>query len=106
MECIVLALQPFSFAEKNAIRKLFKYQPITVDTMMKYHRKVTNHVEKNVSTFLQDRFAVIFDGWSGVETHYVAVFSYFPSAHTSGYSSLLLSLASMGDEDNIRAEYL
>lgn len=53
-----------------------------------------------VSTLLPDGFSVLLDGWSEDDTHYVSVFASIPSDDPSGYGSLLLAPAQMGDEDN------
>lgn len=104
MKCIVFTMQPFFVVENNVTRKHFKHQQKTVDTMMRYLRKLTTHVEKNISTLLSDKFEVKFGGWSGDDTHYFSVFESFSSDHPSGYSSLLLSLTPMGDEERMGPE--
>ncbi|MEM9079038.1 MAG: hypothetical protein AAGC43_18510 [Bacteroidota bacterium] len=77
---------------------------------MKYLHKLTIVVEKKVAERLPDKFAIIFDGWSGGDTHFVGVYATFPSNNSLGYEKILLSCSPMENEDfldsNEHYEYL
>lgn len=104
LECIVLSLLPFSFCEQNVVRRHFRHSSISVDTLMTYLSQLTTLVEEKIKEKLPSRFAVIFDGWTGGDTHYVSVFASFPAVNACGYESVLLALAPMGEEDSHTAD--
>ena len=64
LELIVMCNLPFSFVENQYIRKGMKYSDISVDTLMKYIRKLTAAVEEEKSNHLPEKFGLIVDGWS------------------------------------------
>lgn len=103
IEIVVLCLQPFNCVENNVLRRHFKHNAISLDSLTKYLRNLTEHVEKKIAALLPEKFAVVFDGWSGGDTHYVSIFATFPSEHTMGYDSVLLGCSPMGDEDSLDA---
>lgn len=83
MEFILLALQLFSFVDNNFIRRHFKQNPISVETLMKYISKLTTYVEEKVYKVFPDHFSVIFNRFSGGDTHYFSVFASFSIKHPS-----------------------
>lgn len=103
IEAVVLCLQPFSFVENRIMRKHFNHENISVDSLMKYMHLLTKLVESHIGTMLPDKFCVVFDGWAGGDTHYVAVFATFTSNMPFGFNYELLALAPMGDEDSLNA---
>ena len=45
----------------------------------------------------------MFDGWSGGDTHYTAVFAAYPADNECGFKKFLLAISPMGDEDSLDA---
>ncbi len=60
---------------------------------MKYIDLLTTRVEQNVTAMLPSRFALVFDGWTVGDSHYVALFATFPAETTNGYDKLLLAFS-------------
>ena len=52
---------------------------------------------------LPDRFALVFDGWSCSDTHYLAFFATYPFENVVGYEIVLLAFSPMGDEKSLDA---
>ena len=63
-------LKPFSFVENEKLRRYTILENISRNTFMKHQNLVTEATEK-VSTELPCKFALMFDGWSHLSTHYV-----------------------------------
>lgn len=74
-------LAPILFCEQNVIRRHFRHSTISVDALMQYMRFLTNIVPEKVKAILPGRFAIVFDGWTGGDSHYVSAFSHFLSNH-------------------------
>lgn len=53
---------------------------------------------------LPETFAIDFDGWCAVGTHYVSIFAMFPFSELGEYSPLLLALRPMGEQDSQNTE--
>jgi hypothetical protein len=64
--------------------------------------KVSAAVETKLKEELPSRFGLIFDGWSDVDTHYVAVFAVYMSS--GSVARPLLAFAPLLDETNLGAE--
>lgn len=75
LETISMCLLPFSFCEYETIRKHFKHAGICRNTLTKYMHKLVSLVESKISDELPDLFAIVFDGWSAGDTHFVAVYA-------------------------------
>lgn len=66
-------------------------------------RKIMINLEDKIKDCLPERVAVVFDGWSGGNTHYVGVFETYPHKNVIGFRMHLLDLSSMGAEDALDA---
>jgi hypothetical protein len=75
MEWVIMDNHSFSFVEKPLTKKHTKLEPISVDTLMKYIKLVTEYVEKDVASQLPSKFGIIIDGWKEGTTHYIALFA-------------------------------
>lgn len=62
-------------------------------------RALVEQVERKVSTILPDRFALVFDGQTTPEAHYVAVFATFPDKTETGFKEICLALSPMENEE-------
>jgi hypothetical protein len=99
---IVMSLLPFSFCEDAHARLYSNLENISLNTFMKYMQQLCRIVEKKISNILPDKFAIVFDGWTSNQTHYVGVFCTFPSdVSPNGFSKVLLSFSPMGEEDSL-----
>lgn len=75
IEWVIMDNHSFSFVEKPLTKKHSKLEPISVDTLMKYIKLVTEAVEKDVASQLPSKFGIIIDGWKEGTTHYIALFA-------------------------------
>ena len=65
----------FSFVEKTLTKKHPILEPISVDTLMKYIKLLTEAVEKDVASQLPSKFGIIINGWKEGTTYYIALFA-------------------------------
>lgn len=105
MEIVIMRLTPFSLVTNPFMRKHSAHAKLSVNTFMKYLQLMTHHVEKNVSKALPDRFALLFDGWSAKETHYVAIYATYPSLARCLFDKVLLAFAPLGTEEKLDATH-
>jgi hypothetical protein len=75
MEWVIMDNHSFSFVEKKLTKKHTNLEPISVDTLTKYIKLVTEAVEKDVASQLPSKFGIIIDGWKEGTTHYIALFA-------------------------------
>lgn len=68
--------------------------------IMKYQQNLTRVVEAKLSAMLPQKFALVFDGWSTSDTHYIAIIATFSSSEAKGYSSALLSFYPFHKEES------
>lgn len=99
-----MGLQPFSFCELNVMRRHFRHGTQSVDTLMRYLSKLTDQVETKINELPPERFEIIFNGWSGGDAHYIAIFETYPSTKPCVFDSVLLSIAPMVEEDLLAAD--
>lgn len=78
IDLIVMGLLPFSFCEKECITKHIREAPISVNALKKHMAALTTLVESKISDMLPEKFAIVLDGWSAGDTHYIAMFATFP----------------------------
>ena len=69
---------------------------------MKYLNFVTEATEKKISKPLPCRIALMFDGWSHMSTHYVAIFASF-NGHDEKCKTALLTFSPLLDESHLEA---
>ena len=61
-----------------------------LDTFTKMLQLLTAAVEKKISDSLPSIFALVFDGWTLGQTHYIAVFATYPDdAVKRGYQQVI-----------------
>lgn len=101
---IIMGLQPFSSCENPVFREHIKHSSLSRNTLMKYLSLLTSEVESLISAKLPDSFAIVFDGWSNGDTHYVSIFATYPYSCPLGYSKILLAMSPLGAEDNFSAD--
>ena len=104
LEIVVVNLLPFQIVKNEYFRKHVNCNHISVNTLKKYMTKLTNAVELKISASLPDKFALVFDGWSSKDTHYVSIFATYPSFCSSGYEKVLLGFSPLDDEEALNAE--
>ena len=75
IEWVIMDNHSFSFVEKTLTKKHPILEPISVDTLMKYIKLLTEAVEKDVASQLPSKFGIIIDGWKEGTTHYIALFA-------------------------------
>lgn len=90
---------PFSFCEHNVIWRHLSQPPVSVDTPMKHMKKLAYRIELKISELLPLRFAMVVDGWTGTESHYVAMFANSNAKLTCGLDTVLLGIAPMHHKD-------
>lgn len=61
---------------------------------------IPRHLEEKIAFMLPEKFALVFDGWSTHDTHYVAVFETYPLDVTDYFLSVLLALSPLQRESN------
>ena len=105
LDWVIGDLLPFSFVEKNRARHNCRLSPIGVDTFMKIMKLLTETVERKIIGLLPSIFALVFDGWTMGQTHYLGVFATFPDGESkSGYKQVLLSFSPLTNEESLNAE--
>lgn len=103
LELVIMGLFPFSFCENQYAKRYMRPESITVKTYMKYMALLADVVEKKISNLLPNTFALVFDGWSCHDTHYLSIFATYPSSTERGFSQVLLAFSPMGDEEKLDA---
>lgn len=81
---IVNGLLPFSYVEKDLVRRNSKHSATFLYTFMQYLPALTKRVECKISSLPPTTFALGSDGWSAGITHYVAAIAYFPAQCDAG----------------------
>ena len=104
VKLITGALLPFNIVENPIFIQAIKLKPIARKTVSKYITLLTRHVEGKIASRLPLKFALIFDGWSANQAHFVGVFATFPSSNDLGFERILLSLSPFENEENLTAD--
>jgi hypothetical protein len=61
-------------------------------------------VEEKIKKMLPNMFALVFDGWTPDQSHYLGVFATFPDEEsTAGYKMVLVSFSPMTNEESFKA---
>ncbi len=71
---------------------------------MNYMDRITTHVEKKITKILPSKFELLVDGWSALDTNYLAVFETFTANTETKYDQVLLGFAPFESEENMKAE--
>lgn len=72
--------------------------------MMRRLHKLTNIVEKKISKVLPDIIALVFDGCTCGDTHFLALFATYPSDLLLVYQQILLGFAPLGEKQSVDAK--
>lgn len=104
LKCVTIPLQPSSFFKQNFFSNHFRLSTISVDLLTRYMSTLTTVVEEKVKSVLPDSFAIILDGWSSGDTHYVSVFASFQVDGRRGFYSVFLAMTTIGDEESFSAK--
>lgn len=86
-DMVAMGLQPFRFVEDEVMTNRTKYHSVIVDTFM-----TMKFVEQKVARLLPDKVALVFDGWISGSTHYLEIFSSFPTKNVfvlTGFDDLI-----------------
>ena len=100
MDFVVNALQPFAIVENEVFARHVRYDTISRNTLAKYMSLITERVEEKVRRKLPDKFALVFDGWTTTDYHYVAVFATFPVENNIGYEAVFLAFSPFEDDSS------
>ena len=103
LDLVLNGLLPFCIVDNPVFIRCVKFKPIARNTLSKYMSLLTQRVEQKVSAILPDKFAVIFDGWTANQTHFVGLFATFPSTATCGYDCVLLGFSPFENEESLSA---
>ena len=98
IDLVVNALQPFSIVENPVYRRHVRYEPISTKTLTKYLQLLIEKVEERIKKLLPSKFALVFDGWTTSDTHYMAIFASFPFNNTKGFKTVILAFSPFEDE--------
>lgn len=66
-----------------------KAEGILVEAFMKYMSQMTRHIDEKISRTLPDKFVLVHNWWSYIQTHFVSAFVVFPSSKATDYSYCL-----------------
>lgn len=80
------------------MRRDSKYEPILIDTIIKYLLIHTKRVEKKLESIQPKIFTLFIDGWSDEIIHYVGVFPPLSRSEAARFSYRLLTFLLLGDE--------
>jgi hypothetical protein len=105
LDWIVRGLHPFSFVASNLNREKARQAPISINTLKKYMHLLCKRVEKDISSILPSKFALVIDGWSSDSTHYWGLFASFLNEKTStGTELVLLGFSPPIDESDLSSQ--
>jgi hypothetical protein len=99
LRLVIMSNFPFSVVENQYIREGSKFEPISVDTFMKYFKLLDDAVMMKIKEVLPNKFGLIFDGWSSGTTHFVAIYAVFPSSEGKR-EQVMLAMQPLPDETN------
>ncbi len=87
LQFVVHCLQPFQVVENPKFTKHIRYESLTQMSFKTYLEKFTKIVEEKIWNVLPDIFAIVFDGWTTNDSHYIAMYATFADYCTLGYKS-------------------
>lgn len=96
--------RPFSVVSSDDIRAHIKYGRILLNTFENHPHFLTTCVAHNIFLAFSDRFALVFDGQSTLEAHYVAVSATLPRKIAAGNRAVCLAMLLLKDETTHGAE--
>jgi hypothetical protein len=105
LDWVIGDLLPFRFVEKERARIHSNLDNISLDSFMNVLKSLVEVVETQIRNILPDKFALVFDGWTLSNTHFLAVFSTFPDSKSiTGYKKVLLSFSPLTNEQSLNAD--
>lgn len=103
LEMVILTLQPLSFCENDVMCRHVRHEGISTKTLLKYMELLCKHVENKISKRLPAKFALVFDGWSHGDTHFVGIYATFMDEAKECFDKVLLALSPLEDETDLGA---
>lgn len=70
---------PFSICRSKLVRKQFNVTEVFMETIMEYMESLMEIGEHKVAHALHSKFAIVLDGWSSMQIHFVCLFALLPS---------------------------
>ena len=98
IDFFVSGLQPFSIVSNAPYRKHTRYEEINREILGKYMRMLTVRDQEKIGQELPSQFAIVFDGCSAGDTHYVACFASYHAANNNVFSLRLLGFSPLEEE--------
>lgn len=81
-----------------------RYDKLSLNVFKLYLLRLSTVVETNIAGMIPETFALIFDRWTALRVHKVAVFATFPNANGLGYGSACLELSLLEGETSQNAD--
>jgi hypothetical protein len=98
MKIVIVEDQCCDIVEKTFMRENSKFEPISVETLMNYNRKLSDRVRDKIKERLPTKFGLAFDGVKAGDDSFVAVFAVLPK------ETLLLAVNHLPDPSNKNAK--
>lgn len=93
---------PLHEIEQHSTREVVSMRPFSIKTLKKYMEGITTAVENLIKQELPDKFALVFDGWTRFNTHYLAIFAMYLDGNQQ--KAVLLAIAPPIDEESYDAD--
>lgn len=77
MEWVAVRNQALSDMDDLLTRSLTAAKPVSPKTLVRYIRHVAAKVGERIAVDMNDKFGVIFDGWTSRSLHFIAVYGLF-----------------------------
>lgn len=102
IEWIIMKNQPITEVDNEITRSILNIKPISSKSLRKYILSLVPLVEDELKSVIPNKFAIMFDGWSDSNTHYVAIFATFMIK--GQYHEVLLACRPLLQEDDLSAD--
>jgi len=104
LDLVINGMLPFSTVTNPVFGRNVKFESISRNTLKKYLSLLTREVEAKIRSALPQKFCLVFDGWSHLQTHFLGVYATFPSRSPTGYSKILLGFSPFESEQSTNAD--
>lgn len=98
IDLIVNVLLPLYTCENDRFCTHVRYDSISYKTLRVYVKGLTEVVERKTSALLPEKFAIVFDGWTVRDSHYVSIYATLPFQNDDGFRKILLAFSPFSDE--------
>lgn len=71
---------------------------------MKYMALLTESFKRKFANNLSENYALVFDGWTSNDTHFMDIFESYPSDKANVYFNVLLYFSPIDNEEELGAE--